>query len=161
MEVILRRHVDHLGDRGDVVEVANGYARNYLLPRKLALESTGGNRRHVERERKIVEAHEAEEKMAAEALGTRLTALECEFSRRVGETDTLYGSVTTGDITVWLSEQGFDIERKRLQLAEPIKQLGEYVVPVRLHREVTIDFKVRVVKEGAGEAAAPAAVPAE
>jgi len=161
MEVILRRYVDHLGNRGDVVKVADGYARNYLLPRKLALRATQGNQRHVERERKIVEVHEAEEKMAAEALGAKLEGLNCQFFRRVGETDTLYGSVTVGDILAWLSERGVDIERKRFTLSEPIKQLGEYDVPVRLHREVTTNLKVHVVKEGADEVTAPVEVPVE
>ena len=161
MEVILRRYVDHLGNRGDVVKVADGYARNYLLPRKLALKATEGNRRHVERERKIVEGYEAEEKMSAEALGTKLEGLDCQFSRRVGETDTLYGSVTVGDIVMWWSERGIDIERKRFTLSEPIKQLGEYDVPVRLHREVTANLKVHVIKEGADEVTAPVEVPVE
>ena len=161
MEVILRRYVDHLGNRGDVVKVAAGYARNYLLPRKLALRATEGNRRHVERERKVVEVYETEEKMAAEVLGAKLEALNCQFARRVGETDTLYGSVTVGDIVAWLSEHGIDIERKRFALSEPIKQLGDYDVPVSLHRKVTTNLKVHVVKEGADEVTAPVEVPVE
>ncbi len=149
MEIILRDHIDHLGRRGDVVKVADGYARNYLLPRKLALLATEGNRRRVERERKISEAREAEERSVAEALGQRLAALEGVFARRVGETDTLYGSVTSGDIVTWLTGEGFEIDRKKLLLAEPIKSLGKFAVPVKLHRDVTIDLKVRVVREGA------------
>src|SRR5687768_12593378 len=106
MEVILREHVDKLGERGQIVKVADGYARNYLLPRKLALPATEGNRRHVERERKIVDAREAQEKSQAEELAARLSAVEITIARRVGETDQLYGSVTTGDIADFLKEKG-------------------------------------------------------
>src|SRR5688572_1759479 len=105
MEVILREHVDNLGERGQIVKVADGYARNYLLPRKLALPATEGNRRHVERERKIGDAREAQEKSQAEELGARLSAVEITIARRVGETDQLYGSVTTGDIADFLKEK--------------------------------------------------------
>jgi large subunit ribosomal protein L9 len=147
MEVILREHVDNLGRRGDVVKVADGYARNYLLPRKLALSVTESNRRQIERERKLVEAREAEERQMSEALAARIAQVEIVIARRVGETDALYGSVTAADVAEGLAAKGLEIERRRLQLAEPIKQLGEFMVPVRLHRDVTADVKVVVVKE--------------
>jgi large subunit ribosomal protein L9 len=149
MEVILREHVDNLGKRGEVVKVAAGYARNYLLPRNLALPATEGNRKHVERERKIMETREAGEKAAAEAIATRLSAVDISIARRVGDTEQLYGSVTSGDIVDYLKAKGFEIDRRKLILPEPIKALGEYAVPLKLHREVTVPLKVQVVKEGA------------
>jgi large subunit ribosomal protein L9 len=149
MEVILREHVDNLGRRGEVVKVANGYARNYLLPRKLALPATAGNKQHVERERKILEAREAVDKAQAEAVATRLGAISIAIARRVGDTDQLYGSVTSGDIADFLKAKGFEIDRRKLILPEPIKSIGEHDVPLKLHREVTVALKVHVVKEGA------------
>ncbi len=149
MEVILREHVDNLGRRGEIVKVADGYARNYLLPRKLALPATAGNRKHVERERRIMETREAGEKSAAEAIASRLGLIDIAITRRVGETDQLYGSVTTADIADFLKAKGFDVDRRKLILAEPIKAIGEYDVPLKLHREVTVPLKVKVVKEGA------------
>jgi large subunit ribosomal protein L9 len=149
MEVILREHVDNLGRRGDIVKVAAGYARNYLLPRKLALPATEGNKRHVERERRIMETREAEEKSQAEAIASRLALVEISIARRVGETDQLYGSVTAVDIADYLKEKGFEIDRRKLILPEPIKTIGEHKVPLKLHREVTAPLTVKVVKEGA------------
>ena len=157
MEVILRETVDNLGRRGEIVKVADGYARNYLLPRKLALPATAGNKKHVERERKIVEAREADERGAAEAIDAKLGAVDITITRRVGETEALYGSVTGADIAEFLKTKGFEIDRRKLILPEPIKTIGEYDVPLKLHREVTVPLKVKVVKEGAGAAAAPAA----
>lgn len=147
MEVILRDHVEHVGRRGEIVKVADGYARNYLLPRKLALEATEGNRKRVERERKILEAREAEERGAAEAIAARLTALELSISRKVGENDQLYGSVTNADIGDLLKARGFDIDRRKILLPDPLKSLGESTVPVKLHRDVTAHVRVSVVKE--------------
>jgi large subunit ribosomal protein L9 len=149
MEVILREHVDNLGKRGEIVKVADGFARNYLLPRKLALPATAGNRKHVERERKIMEGREAEEKGAAEAIATRLAEVEVAIARRVGDTQQLYGSVTASDIVDFLKSKGFEVDRRKLILPEPLKALGEYDVPLKLHREVTVPLKVKVVKEGA------------
>jgi large subunit ribosomal protein L9 len=146
MEIILREHVEHLGRRGDTVSVADGYARNYLLPRKLALPATEGNRKRVERERKILEAREADERRGAEAVAARLAGVEVVVARRVGENDTLYGSVTSADIASSLAEQQVDIDRRKIQLAEPLKALGEYEVPVKLHRDVIGQVKVKVVK---------------
>jgi len=160
MDVILREHVDNLGRRGDVVKVADGYARNYLLPRKLALVVTDENRKRIDRERKVVEAQEAEEKQAAEAIATRLTALELSFERRVGENDTLYGSVTGADVAEALEAQGFPVDKRKVALPEPLKALGEFDVAVKIHREVTAHLKVRVVPlAGQAPAAAPAAEP--
>lgn len=147
MEVILRDHVEHLGARGQIVKVADGYARNYLLPRNLALLATEGNKKRVERERKIVEAREAEERAASDAIATRLTALELTFTRRVGETEQLYGSVTSQDIADALKAKGFDIDRRKILLPDALKALGEVTVPVKLHREVTAQLKVVVAKE--------------
>jgi large subunit ribosomal protein L9 len=149
MEVILREHVDNLGKRGEIVKVADGYARNYLLPRKLALPATDGNRKHVERERKIMESREAEEKGQAEAIAARLAAIDITIARRVGDTDQLYGSVTSADIVDVLKEKGFDVDKRKLILPEPIKAIGDHEVPLKLHREVTVPLKVHVVKEGA------------
>jgi large subunit ribosomal protein L9 len=152
MEVILRQHVDNLGKRGDIVKVAAGYARNYLLPRSLALLATDGNKRHVERERKIMEAREADERGQAQAIAARLESVEIALTRRVGDTEQLYGSVTSADIAEFLKGKGFDIDRRKLILPEPIKVLGEHTVPLRLHRDVTVALKVQVAKEGAAPA---------
>jgi large subunit ribosomal protein L9 len=152
MELILRQHVDNLGERGQIVKVADGYARNYLLPRNLALPATEGNKRHVERERKIMETREAEEKGQAETMASRLSTVEIAIARRVGETDQLYGSVTAADIADFLKAKGFEVDRRRLVLADPIKTIGEHNVPLKLHRNVTVPLKVKVVKEGSESA---------
>jgi large subunit ribosomal protein L9 len=158
MEVILREHVDNLGRRGDVVKVADGYARNYLLPRKLALPVTEQNRRQIERERKVVEARELQERQDAEAVAQKLAAVELVLARRVGEHDTLYGSVTAADIADALAEKQLEIEKRKIMLAEPLKQVGEFDVVVKIHRDVPAHVKVKVVPLGATEApAAPAA----
>jgi large subunit ribosomal protein L9 len=149
MEVILRTHVENLGRRGEIVKVAEGYARNYLLPRKLALLVNESNKRQIERERQVAEARELEEKTQAEAFAARLSAVEVAIARRVGgENDTLYGSVTSADIAHALEKQGFEVDRRKIQLADPLKQIGEFTVPIKVHREVTADVKVKVVKEG-------------
>jgi large subunit ribosomal protein L9 len=149
MEVILREHVEHLGNRGDVVKVAAGYARNYLLPRKLALAVTANNKRQIDREKKIAEARDAEEKGQAEAIAQRLAQLDIEIARRVGEHDTLYGSVTSQDIAQALKDKGFDIDKRKIALAEPLKALGESSVPVKIHRDVTAQLRVKVVVQSA------------
>jgi len=151
MEVILREHVDNLGRRGEIVKVADGYARNYLLPRKLALVATDGNKKQIERERVKFEAKELEEKKVADAVAERLATVEVEVSRKVGETEALYGSVTSSYIAEVLHAKGFDIDKRKLALQEPIKKLGEYSVPVKLHRDVTTNIKVRVIAEGEPE----------
>lgn len=147
MEVILRDHVEHLGTRGQIVKVADGYARNYLLPRNLALVATEGNKKRVERERRIAEAREAEERAASEAIATRLAALELTFTRRVGETEQLYGSVTSQDIADALKAKGFEVDKRKILLPDALKALGDVTVPVKLHRDVTAQLKVTVAKE--------------
>jgi large subunit ribosomal protein L9 len=149
MEVILRDHVENLGERGQVVKVADGYARNFLLPRKLALPVTPGNMKQIARERVKLDAREAEEKGAAEAVAARMAGVEAVIARKVGETEALYGSVTTADIAEALGKQGFETDKRKIGLREPIKKLGEYTVPLKLHREVTVPLKINVVKEGA------------
>jgi large subunit ribosomal protein L9 len=148
MEVILREHIDNLGRRGEIVKVADGYARNYLLPRKMALLATDGNKKVIERERAKYDAKEAEEQKVAQAVADRVANAEIEIARKVGETDALFGSVTNGDIAEALSAKGFDIDRRKIALPEPIKKLGEFAVPVKLHRDVTVTLKVKVVAEG-------------
>jgi large subunit ribosomal protein L9 len=147
MEVILREHIDNLGRRGDVVKVAAGYARNYLLPRKLALAVTDSNKRQIEREKKVAEVRDAEEKTQAEALAQRLEATDIEIARRVGENNALYGSVTSADIADALAAKGFEIDKRKIQLADPIKAIGEVTVPVKIHREVIAQVKVKVVPD--------------
>jgi large subunit ribosomal protein L9 len=148
MEVILRQHVDNLGKRGDLVKVADGYARNYLLPRKMALLATAGNKKVIEREKVKFDAKEAEEQGVAQAVADRLANVEIEIARRVGDTDALFGSVTNADIAESLAGKGFDVDRRKIQLHEPIKKLGEYNVPVKLHREVVVSLKVKVLAAG-------------
>ena len=147
MEVILREHVDNLGRRGDVVKVADGYARNFLLPRKLALKVTEGNKRQIERERKVADVRDAEERHQAEAFAERLGQLEIEIARRVGENNTLYGSVTSADIAHALETKGFQVDKRKISLTEPLKTLGEMTVPIKIHREVSAQVKVKVVPE--------------
>jgi large subunit ribosomal protein L9 len=151
MEVILREHVDNLGRRGEVVKVADGYARNYLLPRKLALLVTEGNKNVIERERVKFDAHELEEKKGAEAIAERMANVAIEISRKVGETEVLYGSVTSGDIADSLKSKGLDVDRRKIALQEPIKKLGQFEVLIKLHRDVITHIKVNVVAEGEPE----------
>ncbi|HJO17515.1 MAG: 50S ribosomal protein L9 [Vicinamibacterales bacterium] len=147
MDIILREHIDNLGRRGDVVKVARGYARNYLLPRKLALPVTENNRRQIERERKLAEVREAADKQTAEAFAASLGSAECVIARRVGEQDTLYGSVTAADIAESLAAQQIDVDKRKIQLGEPIRELGEFSIPVKVHREVTAQVALKVIKE--------------
>ncbi len=151
MEVILREHVDNLGRRGEIVKVADGYARNYLLPRKLALIASEGNKNQIERERSKFDAAEAEEQKVAQAVADRIASVEVEVTRKVGETEALYGSVTSADIVDALNAKGFEVDKRKLVLHEPIKKLGEYTVPVKLHRDVTVQLKVRVSAESANK----------
>jgi large subunit ribosomal protein L9 len=154
MEVILREHVENLGRRGDVVKVAAGYARNYLLPRKLALAVTAENRRQIERERKAAEARELQERQDAEGVALRMAATELVMARRVGEHDALYGSVTAADIAQALGEQGFHVEKRKIVLADAIKQVGEFEVTVKIHHDVQGHVKVKVVPLGVTQPAA-------
>ncbi len=148
MEVILREHIDNLGRRGDVVKVAAGYARNFLLPRKLALVVTDANKQQIEREKKVAEVRDAQERSSAEAYAQRLEQVEIEIARRVGENDAMYGSVTSADIAHALDAKGFEIDKRKIQLPDPIKALGELQVPVKVHREVTARVRVKVIAQG-------------
>ena len=147
-KVLLREDVDDLGARGEIVRVRSGYARNYLLPRNLAVEATAGNVKGIESERAALLKKEAKERASAEAQSQQMGALDLEFRRKAGEQGALYGSVTSMDVAEALRERGYEIDRHRIHLREPLKRVGEYTVPVRLHREVTIDLKVRVAPEG-------------
>ena len=149
MEVILREHVEHLGSRGDVVKVTPGYARNYLLPRKLALAVTDNNKRQIEREKKLAQARDMEEKGQAEAIAQRLGQLDIEIARRVGEHDTMYGSVTSADIAQALKDKGFDVDKRKIVLADSLKALGESTIPVKIHRDVTAQLRVKIVAQSA------------
>lgn len=147
-KVLLREDVDDLGARGEIVRVRAGYARNYLLPRNLAVEATTGNVKGIESERAALLKKEAKERASADAQSQQMSTLELEFRRKAGEQGALYGSVTSMDVAEALRERGYEIDRHRIHLREPLKRVGEYTVPVRLHREVTIDLKVRVAPEG-------------
>jgi large subunit ribosomal protein L9 len=147
MEVILREHVDNLGRRGDVVKVASGYARNYLLPQQLALPVTEASRRQIEREREKAEAKDAEERKGADALAAQIAALDVSIARRVGENNTMYGSVTTADIAHALESKGVKVEKRKILLHDPIKSVGEHPVSIKIHRDVTAEVKVKVVPE--------------
>lgn len=147
-KVLLREDVDDLGARGEIVRVRAGYARNYLLPRNLAVEATAGNVKGIEAERAALLKKEAKERATAEAQSQQIGSLDLEFKRKAGEQGALYGSVTSMDVAEALKERGYEIDRHRIHMREPLKRLGEYTVPVRLHREVTIDLRVRVAPEG-------------
>jgi large subunit ribosomal protein L9 len=147
MKLVLRQDVDKLGKRGEVVKVADGYGRNFLLPKQLALEATPGNLKRVEREHRGVEVKRVRERQEAEDLARRLAAVSCTVARKVGENDALYGSVTNADIAAFLEKEGFGLDKRKIVLEEPLKALGIYTVPVRLHPEVTAEIKVWVVKE--------------
>ena len=147
MEVILREDIDKLGARGEMVKVAAGYARNFLLPKKLAVAATDSNRKIVEQERQAHLRKEAKQKGEAEELAKLVGAVTVTITRKAGESDQLFGSVTANDIADALTLQHFNVERRRIQLDEPIRTLGEHKVTVRLHREVTADVTVNVVRE--------------
>lgn len=146
MEVILRQAVDKLGHPGDLVKVSAGFARNFLLPRGIAVEATEGNKRRIAQEKARLEAAEAERRQAAEAHATKLEQVSLTFSARVGEEGKLFGSVTAADIAHQLEAQGYAVERRQIDLPEPIKALGVYRVPIRLHADVKPEIKVWVIK---------------
>ena len=148
MEVILREDVDKLGRRGDVVKVAEGYGRNFLLPRGLALAVSDANKAMIAKERKAHELRAAKEKADFESVAQRVASLRFIAPRKVGEHDVLYGSVTSGDIAEFLKAKGIDIDKRKIQLDEPIKKLGEHEVSVKLHPEVSATLRVLVTKEG-------------
>jgi len=147
-KVLLREDVDDLGARGEIVRVRAGYARNYLLPRNLAVEATAGNVKGIEAERAALLKKEAKERATAEGQAQQIGSIQLEFKRKAGEQGALYGSVTSMDVAEALQGRGYEIDRHRIHLREPLKRVGEYTVPVRLHRDVTIDLKVRVAPEG-------------
>lgn len=147
MEVILRENVDNLGHAGELVSVKDGYARNYLLPRGLAYEATEANKRRIESERRARGLKHASDRADADALAARLAAIELRFTAKAGEGDRLFGSITSGDIATRLAEQGVTIDKRHIELSEPLKMIGEFKVPVRLHPEVKGEIRVRVVRE--------------
>ena len=147
MEVILRENVENLGKVGDVVKVKDGYARNYLLPQRLAYVATESNKRRIGREAEAIAARQATDKNKAEEFAARLAEVTLTFSVKVGEEDKLYGSVTSADIQEQLAQQGFEVEKRRIALPEPIRALGEFAVSLRLHPEVKPELQVTVVKE--------------
>jgi len=160
MEVILKEDVANLGHRGDVVKVADGYGRNFLLPRKLALQATLANKAVIEQMKAAASRRSAEEKVQAQALVAKLEPLTLSFTRKSGENGQLFGSVTTADIAGELAAKGFEIDRRKIQLSEPIKSLGNFTVSVKLHREVTAHVGVHVAGDAAQEVAEPAAASA-
>jgi large subunit ribosomal protein L9 len=148
MDIILREDVEKLGTRGQVVKVAAGYARNFLLPKRLAVPATDANRKIVEQERQAHLRKEAKIKSEAEDLSKLLAGVSVTIAQKAGENDQLFGSVTAKDVSDALAGQNFTVERRKIQLEESIKQLGEFKVPVRLHKDVTAEITVNVVREG-------------
>lgn len=147
MEVILKEDVAKLGSRGDVVKVAEGYGRNYLLPHKLAIEATAGNKSVIEQMKAASLRRSAKEKTQAEELAKQFEGVSVSFTRRAGENDQLFGSVTSSDIADALEKKGHNVDRRKIQLHEPLKTLGEFTVPLKLHKDVTTHLKVTIEKE--------------
>ena len=147
MEVILKEDVPKLGTRGDVVKVAEGYGRNFLLPKKLAIEASKGNKAVIDQMKSAAVRRSAKEKAGAEELSKQFDGLSVSFQRRSGEHDPLFGSVTSGDIADALEKKGFNVDRRKIQLHEPLKTLGEFMIPVKLHKDVTAHLKVVIEKE--------------
>src|SRR3954470_17742062 len=151
MEVILKEDVPKLGSRGDVVKVAEGFGRNYLLPRRLAIQATSANKKVIEQMKAASVRRSAKEKVQAEELAKQFDGVSVSFTRRAGEQDQLFGSVTSSDIAEALSKKGFDMDRRKIQLHEPLKSLGEFTVPLKLHKDLTAHFKVLIENEAASE----------
>jgi large subunit ribosomal protein L9 len=149
MEVILKEDVPKLGNRGEVVKVAEGYGRNFLLPKKLAIEATIANKTVIEQMKAV--RRSAKEKTEAESLAKQFDGLEVKFLRKSGEGDQLFGSVTAGDIAEALEKKSFHIDRRKIQLHEPLKTIGEFIIPIKLHKDVTTHLKVVVDKEAVTE----------
>jgi large subunit ribosomal protein L9 len=147
MEIILRERVEKLGTKGDVVNVSDGYARNFLLPKKLAVLATPANMKQIEQEKAAAVRREAKEKQEVEALAHQLSQVSIQVSRKVGENEVLYGSVTSMNIAELLEAKGFTVDRRKIDLQEALKSLGQHDVPIKLHREVTAFIKVEVIKE--------------
>ena len=157
MEVILKEDVLKLGSRGDVVKVAEGYGRNYLIPQKLAIEATAANRAVIEQMKAAAVRRLAKEKGNAEILAKQFAGVALSFTRKSGEHDQLFGSVTSADIAQELEHKGISIDRRKIDLDQPLKTLGEHTVTVKLHKEVSVPVKVTIQKEAAAEVAAPVA----
>lgn len=149
MKIVLRENVDSLGKRGDVVNVAQGYGRNFLIPKKLAFPDTPGFRKVLAAERRAKETREMHERGEAETLAARIASLSLSVSRKAGEEGHLFGSVTAGDVAELLAAQGVEVDKRRVILAEPIRSIGTHVIPIRLHREVTAQATVEVTVEAA------------
>lgn len=147
MKVVLRQDVEHLGHRGEVVNVAPGYARNYLLPKGIAWEASPGNLRTLELQRKAQEKHDLKDVELARDVASRLAGIQLTIAKKAGESDTLYGSVTSTEIADLLSAQGIEIDRRKIRLAEPIRTLGTFQVPIRLHGQVAAEVRIEVVAE--------------
>jgi large subunit ribosomal protein L9 len=147
-KILLREDVEDLGARGETVRVRAGYARNYLLPRKLAVEATASNVKQIERERAVLLKKETTERVTAEGQAAQMGSLVLKFERKSGEHGALYGSVTSMDIAEALKERGYEVDRHRIHLREPLKRIGDFNVPLRLHREVTVDLQVKIAPEG-------------
>jgi large subunit ribosomal protein L9 len=147
MEVILKEDIATLGSRGDVVRVAEGYGRNYLLPRKLAIQASKGNKAVIEQMKAASVRRSAKEKTQAEELAKQFDGLSVSFLRKSGENDQLFGSVTSGDVADALEKKGFNVDRRKIQLHEPLRTLGEFTIPIKLHKEVTAHLKVVIEKE--------------
>ncbi len=147
MEVILKEDVPKLGNRGEVVKVAEGYGRNFLLPKKLAIEASAANKAVIEQMKAAAVRRSAKEKSEAEALSKQFDGLDVKFQRKSGENDQLFGSVTAGDIAEALEKKSFHIDRRKIQLHEPLKTIGEFTLPIKLHKDVTTHLKVIIEKE--------------
>ena len=147
MEVILKKSVERLGVPGDVLEVADGYARNYLLPMQLAVHATERNRRHLEHNKRVINHQESKDREQAREIAAQVAGVTCTLSRRAGENDRLFGSVTSMDVAEALRAEGCDLERRFFELAEPIRELGVFMVPLKLHTDVSVELRVVVERE--------------
>ena len=147
MEVILKKSVEGLGAPGDVLKVADGYARNYLLPMQLAVHATERNRRYLEHQKRVIDQQESKDKERAREIASQITGVTCTLKRRAGENDRLFGSVTSMDVAEALRAEGFELERRFLELAEPIRELGVFMVPVKLHTDVVVELRVVIERE--------------
>ena len=147
MEVILKKSIERLGVPGDVLEVADGYARNYLLPMQLAVRATERNRRHLEHNKRVINHQESKDREQAREIAAQVTGVTCTLSRRAGENDRLFGSVTSMDVAEALRAEGFDLERRFFELTEPIRELGVFMVPLKLHTDVSVELRVVVERE--------------
>ena len=147
MEVILKKSVEGLGVPGDVLKVADGYARNYLLPMQLAVHATERNRRYLEHQKRVIDQQESKDKERAREIAAQIAGVTCTLKRRAGENDRIFGSVTSMDVAEALRTEGFELERRFLELAEPIRELGVFMVPVKLHTDVVVELRVVVERE--------------